>query len=88
MAFVDVAASAWAGNSHARIPHSPDLTMMDLDAIVHRIADLNAALPLLAYRPFHPETIERREELAAERAELDRRAAVLWAKLAREPEGV
>jgi hypothetical protein len=65
-----------------------DLASMDLDAIVHRIADLNAALGLLAHRPFHPETIERRERLAGERdelrGELDRRAAILWAKLAAE----
>ena len=86
MAFLDVAAPARADNAFAPTPHSLDLAAMDLDAIVHRIADLNAALPLLAYRPFHPETLARREAIAAERAELraelDRRAAALWAKLA------
>ncbi len=88
MASFDVAAPARADNSCAPTHHNPDLAAMDLDAIVHRIADLNAALSLLAYQPFHFETIARREEIAAERAELraelDRRAAILWARLAAE----
>ncbi len=81
MASVDVAAPARADNSYAPLSHSPDLASMDLDTIVHRIADLNKALALLG---FGRETSDCLAALADERAELrrevERRAALLWAR--------